>query len=454
MPSSVSRRRTVAAALVVAFLIAGMAADAQRRRTPVVRGTVPAPKVTGPVASAPVGDAGRNYPFSSSIVDLAVHGYVETEFFVEGTANRYSTPPQTTGTVTDGGHPYKTRFVVRRPRDAAKFNGVVVVEWNNVTAGYDLDIDWFQSYDYFMRTGTAWVGVTPQRVGVAALKAWSPSRYGTLDVTKNGAIEGDALSYDIFSQVAQAVRSNGAVLGGMKAQHVFATGHSQSAGRLGTYVNSVHPIAPVFDGIVLHGGGDRVRVDSDVPVIKLLAETDVLGRQAGLRQSNTASFRSWEVAGTSHVDERFVASSRPLRQRDGAPAAQPAAAGRGGRGTATGAQSPSAAAPIGTSANPGGCDRPPYSHIPFHYVMNAAFDHLVRWVRDDEPPPAAPPIDTDAVGPPVVLARDARGNASGGIQLPHHAVPTGVNTGQNSGPGFCGLIGPHVRFAAATGGGV
>jgi hypothetical protein len=259
--------------------------------------------------------------------------------------------------------------------------------------------------------------------------------------------------------VAQAVRSNAAVLGGMKAQHVFATGHSQSAGRLGTYVNSVHPIAPVFDGIVLHGGGDRVRVDSDVPVIKLLAETDVLGRQAGLRQSNTSSFRSWEVAGTSHVDQRFVASSRPLRQRDGAPAAPPAASGRGGRGTAAGStsgargtaaggQSPAGAAALGTSANPGGCDRPPYSHIPFHYVMNAAFDHLVRWVREDQPPPAAPPIDTDAVGPPVVLVRDARGNASGGIQLPHHAVTTGVNTGQNSGPGFCRLNGSHVPFDA------
>jgi hypothetical protein len=82
--------------------------------------------------------------------------------------------------------------------------------------------------------------------------------------------------------------------------------------------------------------------------------------------------------------------------------------------------------------------------------MNAAFDYLVRWVRDGVPPPAAPPIDTDAVGPPVVLARDTLGNATGGIQLPHHAVPTGVNTGQNSGPGFCRLNGSHVPLDAAT----
>ena len=94
------------------------------------------------------------------------------------------------------------------------------------------------------------------------------------------------------------------------------------------------------------------------------------------------------------------------------------------------------------------CDRPPYSHVPFYHVMNAAFDHLQRWVQDGTRPPSAPPIETSSVGPPAVVVRDARGNALGGIRLAEHAVPTGVNTGQNSGPGFCRLNGSHADFDA------
>jgi hypothetical protein len=74
-------------------------------------------------------------------------------------------PAQADGTVIDSGHPYKTRIVVRRPTAASRFNGTAVIEWNNVTAGHDLDIDWFQSHDYLMRNGYAWIGVTPQRIG-------------------------------------------------------------------------------------------------------------------------------------------------------------------------------------------------------------------------------------------------------------------------------------------------
>jgi hypothetical protein len=82
--------------------------------------------------------------------------------------------------------------------------------------------------------------------------------------------------------------------------------------------------------------------------------------------------------------------------------------------------------------------------------MNAAFDHLVRWVKDGVPPPSAPPIETTAVGPPAVAARDKLGNALGGIRLAEHAVPTATNTGLNAGAGFCRLYGSHEPFDPAT----
>ena len=66
-------------------------------------------------------------------------------------------------------------------------------------------------------------------------------------------------------------------MGTLRVQRVIATGHSQSAGRLATYFNAVHPLAPVYDAVVLHGGGGKMRADLNVKIWKLLSETDVLG---------------------------------------------------------------------------------------------------------------------------------------------------------------------------------
>lgn len=406
----------------------------------------PSPMVTGPIAApAAAGDPSHDYPFFSALEDLKARGYIEQEFFLEGSANRYETPDGATGSVIDGGHKYKTRAVVRRPVNAARFNGTVVIEWNNVTAGHDLDIDWFQAHDYFIREGYVYIGVTPQRIGVAALKTWNARRYASLDVTADGTITNDALSYDIFADVARAVRQPGtALLGGLKPQFVFATGHSQSAGRLAIYVNSVHPLAPVFDAVVVHGGGGKIRTDLNIKVWKLLSETDVINNQAANRQPDTNNFRSWEVAGDSHVDTQFTASSGALGRRDGNPIAPGFTPGaRGGTANANTAQ---ARRPAGGNV----CEQPPYSHVPFYQVMDAAFDHLRKWVKDGTPPPSAPPIEVTSAGPPAVIARDQAGNSvAGGIRLAEIAVPTGVNTGQNSGPAFCRLYGSHTDFDAA-----
>jgi len=409
---------------------------------------IASPTVTGPIAApGPVGDSSHQYPFFASLDDLKLRGYIEQEFFVSGTANRYNTPDGATGSVIDGDHKYKTRVVVRRPISAAKFNGTVVIEWNNVTAGHDLDIDWFQAHEYFIRSGIAYIGVTAQRIGVEALKVWNKDRYGSLDVTADGTMANDALSYDIFADVARAVRNPGNIdlLGGMKPRLIFATGHSQSAGRLAIYVNSVHPLAPVFDAVVVHGGGGKIRTDLKIKVWKLLSETDVINNQAANRQPDTNDFRTWEVAGDSHVDTQFTASSGALGRRDGNPIAPGFTPGLGGRGNSAQA----APAPARPAGNP--CERPPYSHVPFYQVMDAAFEHLQVWVRDGKFPSSAPPIDVTSVGPPAMIVRDKFGNsAAGGIRLAEIAVPTGVNTGQNSGAGFCRLFGSHEDFDAST----
>jgi hypothetical protein len=301
--------------------------------------------------------------------------------------------------------------------------------------------------------------VTPQRVGVEALKVWNEKRYGTLDVTHGGAVSNDDLSYDVFAQAAQAIRTPGRVnvLGGLKPARIFATGHSQSAGRLANYLNGVHPIAPVFDAVVVHGGGGRIRTDLTIPVFKLLAETDVLGQQAANRQPDTKTFRSWEVAGSSHVDVQFRESSSKLAARDGVrarrrsrrrlprfrEAVERATPPTTGRGVTTGQAL--------ASGNAGGCERPPYSHVPFHHVMNAAFDHLVRWVKDGVPA-AERSNDRDDGGRTTgdCFARQAR-------QRPGRHPPRRTRRADGhqhrveQRSGFCRLFGSHEPFDAGDG---
>ena len=94
-------------------------------------------------------------------------------------------------------------MLVYRPNDPARFNGTVILTWNNVTAGYDLF--GAESLELF-EGGYALVCLTTQKVGIEGLPpvpqglaAWDPERYGSL------SIPSDDYSYDIFTQAARAV---------------------------------------------------------------------------------------------------------------------------------------------------------------------------------------------------------------------------------------------------------
>jgi len=386
-------------------------------------------------------------PFNASVIDLAKQGYVEEEFFITGMARIYDIPrdQMSNATPADPVHPFKTRIVVRRPASAAKFNGTVVVEWTNVSEGFDNEVEWFHSGEHFVRAGYAWVGVSAQNVGVTALKQRNAERYSSLDVTDGGTVPADALSYDIFAAAALTVRGKLAdnVLGPLKAERLIASGHSQSAGRLATYFNTVHPLSPVYDAVLLHGGGGRIRPGRTVKMWKLLSETDVLG-QVSVRQPDSDKFGTWEVAGVSHLDYSHADQLVKLGLRSKTtmlPAPPPpppagAAAGRGG--------------PFGGAPGPyNGCARPPLSRIPGEYVQNALYDHMARWVKDGTPPPSAPPIEIITENGKPVIDRDSFGNALGGIRLAEHAIATAVNSGENTGSGFCFLTGSHEDFDKA-----
>ena len=430
-----SRRSLVALAVTSALIVPlGLATPASagrdRPRPSTATGaSVADPAVTGPVANtSPLGDPAHGYPFLATDVDLAGAGYVEREYVISGTATRYAVSGTGTATVTSTGHPYSTRIVVRRPASAKKFNGVVIAEWYNVSNQWDQEVDWFQTHEHLIQEGYAWVGVSAQRAGVhsaTGLKAWSPARYGALDLTAGGTIQDDTLSYDVFSQAVKVLRRPVGVdpLGSLpKPDYVIATGHSQSAGRLANYYNGIQPLANVLDATVLHGGGGVLRADLATPVFRINSEGDVITgiiSAAARAQADSPVLRAWEVAGASHGDWKLITDYGPLRKRD--------------VGTYPG----------GYPGEPQTCALPSLSRVPQHMAQNAVYDHTVDWVAYGKQPPTAPKIQMTATTPPAV-ARDSLGLALGGIRLAQHAAAVRINSGTNSGPGFCFLDGSSL----------
>jgi hypothetical protein len=328
-------------------------------------------------------------------------------------------------------------MVVRRPIQATRFNGTVVVEWFNVTVGFDVEANWYRYYEGIMRAGFAWVGISAQRVGVNFLKSWSPNRYGALDVTAGGTITNDALGWDIYSQALQALRHPGELnpLGNLEVERIIADGESSSASRLTQYYNAIHPLAGLADAFILNGAPEPnvvVRTDLTTPVFKLLTETDVavIGH-AQNRQADSDVLRTWEVAGTSHADLDMIGISR-----------SPTAPGVNAvqwRDT-------------GTFQDPV-CDFPTLTRTPYKHVYHAVLEHVDRWIQDGTRPPHATPLEVVSVGPGprgAELARDSFGIAKGGIRLAAVAVPIATNASPN-GPGFfCGIFGQYRPFDAAT----
>ena len=394
----------------------------------------------------------------STVFDLASVGYEESEYFLEGTATAYTSDQPLTAdgrwTVrTAGTAPYKTRIVVRRPKDAADFNGTVIVEWLNVTGGLDAAPDWSYMAPEIIRSGFAWVGVSAQRVGVEGggmslgidrvLKSFDPARYGTL------THPGDNYSYDIYSQAGAVVwRDADKVLGGLKVQDVIAMGESQSAGRMTTYIDAIAPTDQVFDGYFVHSRsgsaaalsadplpavapplGTLIRADFDKPVLTFSSETDVAGARgyAKARQPDTDTFRSWEAAGTAHADY-YDLGGGGFDNGDG----------KGDITYFASMLAPPKGVYDGLITCADGINTG--SHT---YILRKALRDLDAWVTDGVVPPAQPQLKVDTAGTGYEV--DELGIVKGGIRTPHVDVPVAVLTGLGQkGQALCSLFGGTV----------
>ena len=431
----------VAGATLVALLTATLSGQAGAGASSALRAATAhvtydaAATLTGPITTGHIVE-----PLSAQPLGLAAQGYVEQEFFTSGTATAFkatSAPSNGDWSITPTTTaPYKTRIIVRRPSDPARFNGTVIVEWMNVSAGESAP-DWDYLNPMLMRDGYAYVAVSAQAFGVSGGKALlgsiagstgvvgaEPARYGSLHHP------GDQYAPDIFAQIGNALRSpNEPALGGLKPKHVVATGESQSAFYLTTFADAVQPRTNTFDGIFIHSRGGsgaslggtalgstdlpkslRIRTDLKVPVFMFETQTDLIELgYAPAQQPNTARIRTWEVAGTSHADEYLV----------------------------------------GAAASILGCTSP-VNDGPQHTVEQAAFAAFHRWVVDGRPPPSPPPFRLASTHP-ATLALDGHGNVIGGVRTPAVDVPVSTLSGAAP-PGatvICSLFGSTTAFSPA-----
>jgi Alpha/beta hydrolase domain len=394
--------------------------------------------LTGPVTVGHIVE-----PLTAQPSDLAANGYVEQEFFASGTATAFkpdSMPSDGKWTITPTTTAsYKTRIIVRRPSDPARFNGTVIVEWMNVSAGESAP-DWDFLNPMLMRDGYAYVGVSAQALGVNGGKAIlgspgssapngglvgaEPARYGSLHHP------GDEYALDMYAQIGQALHApHQKALGGLKPTHVLAVGESQSAFYLTTFADALQPLTNVYDGIFIHSRGGsgaslagtsiaskkgpdnlRIRTDLKVPVFMSETQTDLIQLgYAPAQQPNTAKVRTWEIAGTAHAD----------------------------------------AFTVGAAASVIGCTTPVNSG-PQHNVVQAGFTAFDKWVDNGTPPPSPPPFKLSSTHP-AALALDAHGNVIGGVRTPAVDVPVSTLSGapaagSNS---ICGLFGSTVAFTPA-----
>jgi hypothetical protein len=384
-------------------------------------------RVTGPIT-------GDRAPWGAPAVDLAARGYRLDEYVLEGTARAFQlqndpTPDGRWQVAEYARAPYRTRLLVLRPDRAGDANGTVLVTWQNVSAGYESGAP----TEGEVYEGYTWVGVSAQEVGLYGfptgmermasrralpLLEHDPDRYGDLHHP------GDQAAFDLFTQAGGALGPDRAQtldvdpLGGLSVRHLIAAGGSQSAMRLATYLNAVHPVERVFDGFLLSVWearaprpeegvlpmGVRTALHTDIPTPVIVVNSEFESTHvAQVPCVDTEWLRIWEVAGAPHGNARSHVDEPDRR---------------------------------GRVAN----------RLRYAPVHDAALRALQRWLVDGVPAPHQPRIEMEP-GPPLRIATDDAGNARGGIRLPELAMPTATYQGVAMGTGRLPLFGAATPFS-------
>ena len=384
----------------------------------------PSELVPQPTVIGPIGDEGirTRRPYGETLAPLP-EGWVEQEFFFEGTARSYGATP--------GEAEYRQKILVRRPTDPMEFNGTMVFDWNNVTIPHDRSVAWNSVYDTVYKRGFIFVSVSAQKLGTdgspTSLRQYDPVRYGSLNHP------GDDYSWDIFSQAAEAAITP-QVLGDLApcVQRRIAMGSSQAGGRVHSYINNVHERALVFDGFQPQiASSSGVRRDL-VPILWVNSQAEV---GAEPTEPDSDLFRLWELTGLAHTNYHgtsYQTAWLTIAHSNGQ----------------TGAWDAEEAGAWGYQAAPGDCLRDNY--YPSSYGWSAAMVALDEWLRTGVAPEPMPRAARDESGGRLY---DEHANMLGGVRTPVLDVPiAGYFAGVTSPPGSdpCAQAGGNAPLRGFT----
>lgn len=300
----------------------------------------------------------------------AKFNYEAKEYFVSGT--------------TQAGAPYKTRIVIRKPKDNAKFNHLILAESMH-PSGNPWVFHFTQTYA--MTEGI--IGLEILTTTPAGLAAANAARYHDL-VVPNGAAN------DIVAQVGALIKSDHQdnPLSALVVRKMILAGSSASAAAAQNYMNNAHmalrlaDMKPIYDGFMPTSANGQVPA-IDVPTILVPTMRETFSGN-GTTQHDNDKLRVYEFAGMAHIDSRVAGAYYP---------------------------------------DP--C-KYPISRYPLGSEMAVALDKLFAWVDKGVEPPHAdrffldfnpdnkPQLDRDKGS---LFALDEFGNVRGGIRNTYVDVP-------------------------------
>ncbi len=385
------------------------------------------------------------------------YDYLEEEYFLSGTANVYGPggKPDPGLPVLDHAKqlrplstlmrpdvPFTTRAIMVRPRDLAKFSGVV-----HLIPLHNLDGTTYVEKN-LLRDGDAWIGLEvnsgtrfgveerpsggianlhtsdAQRYGELSIPAGLPSDWPDLQPGRLGEAfknidfgrPGDsseifrqeisrsyAQAPDIMTKMAEALRTNapGNPLVGRKVRRIYTAGRSGQSTILAPYVQFHHEAARArlghvpFDGYMIRVGAWPANRPKGSVLVIVLSEGEIRNLPSSvvteLADSDDPMFRYYEIPGVGHG-----LTSRPNVS------------------LSIGSLVPKGVQ--GISDIEGHTEYQPYDKISLPVVWGM-FRNMYDWLDKGIPMPHAPRV-TRAAGAPDGLARDRFGNALGGLRLP------------------------------------
>lgn len=221
----------------------------------------------------------------------AKFNYEAKEYFVSGT--------------TSGGMPYKTRIVIRKPKDNTKSNGLVLAESMHPSGN-----PWVFHFTqvYAMTTGV--IGLEILTSTPAGLAAANAARYKDL-VIPNGAAN------DILAQVGTLLKSDRKdnPFNGVGVRRMILAGSSASAAVVQNYLTNAHmaqrqaDMKPIYDGFMPTSANGQIPA-LDVPTILVPTMRETFTGN-GTTQPDNERLRVYEFAGMAHIDSRVAGGYYP-----------------------------------------------------------------------------------------------------------------------------------------------